>query len=200
MLRHLFCLAFVASAAHAQPVRSDLEVVTTYVLPSGADPLVVLEGGSPVALEGVPGAEPTSRSAVSPAGAVFLSLGATTGFLALGAQQSLKGDPDSGITLALTGLMLGPSVGNLILGEHRDAAIGAGVRTIGAGILAGLWYTEYKRVGTFDLSEEALGAAVIAATVTLLSGTVYDLSTAGANARRARIRPAGAGLALEVRL
>ena len=135
-------------------------------------------------------AEPAARAqpetALTPAGAVLLSVGATAG--AVGAGYLLdrrEGDDGLGAVVIASGLLVGPSVGNLAVGNRRGALIGTGVRTLGLALAAG-------GVATSLMNHSAGGAhvaAVVGGVVLGGGGVVYDLVSAGRYAGRVTVAP-----------
>ena len=178
----------------AVPVLRFLVLATALGPLASAQP-VLEDEGPPAGLEDGP--------RVSQAGAVLLSLGATAGAVGLGVYAPNVVDSDAvAAALVVGGLLVGPSVGNLVQGEYGDAAVGAGLRTLGAGLLAGAFASTFMNAGLNEADTYAVGAAVVVVGVAFLGGSVYDVTTARLNARdaRVRVRPRGAGLALEVGL
>ncbi|WP_420455113.1 hypothetical protein [Rubrivirga sp.] len=199
--------ALVASAASSQPVSG---------LPASRPPT---EAPSP------PTTEPLQTSA---AGAYLASAGATAGSLALGFalyHVLPASDPESdapspravGVAVMAGGALLGPSVGNLVLGAGTDVQRATRIKMAGlaAGAVIALGSTVVI-AGCFGGSACAptvetivyVGAGVAA--VGVVAGTVYDLATIPRNAalaqahregrRTVSLRPGGVGLALSVGL
>jgi hypothetical protein len=141
---------------------------------------------------------PQSPGSLSPAVAVGVPVALTAAAIGVG----LAADVDDGqrAVLIVLGAALGPSAGNLIQGEWADAGIGLGLRAGGAALMLG------GAAGSFwnesDAQRAVLGGVAITGGLVSLSGVVYDVVTAGRNAhaRRVRVAPAGAGLAVSVRL
>ena len=140
----------------------------------------------------------TSKLGLSPSQAFFLSVGATAGSIALGA--SFAGKSDAAYALILGGIALGPSAGNYFQGELRDAAIGAGIRTLGTGLMIGSAFALLDGPSTSALGETMLLTTAGVGATAVIVGAGYDLVTAHKNAGGVGVRPGGAGLALEVRL
>lgn len=149
---------------------------------------------------------------LSPAGALAISTGTTAAGLGLATvlyeagRGSERGVQDAALVLYGVALAAAPSAGNLALGNRRDALIGTGLRAVGAGLVA----VPLSNFGDSGLSTAesltALGGAVL-----FLGGLGYDVVTQArgsrkprhvrrAEARRIRIEPGGAGLALRVGL
>ena len=171
---------------------------------AAAQPLAERAG---VALEAEPappglaaGSDLEAGPRLSPGGAVALSLGATVGTMALGVVASELGSDAVAGALFAGGLLVGPSVGNLVQGEVRDAAVGTGLRVLGAGMMVGALGTVLFVDDVTGAESSAAAAAAVGGTVVLMVGLGHDLRTAHANAGRVSVRPRGAGLALEVGL
>ena len=165
--------------------------------------LAVLVASGP-ALAQRPGSPPDRMGAAE---AVALSAGVTVA--SLGAGYVLASDDDGfgesiGAGLVVFGVVVAPSLGNLLVGERRDALVGAGLRVVGAGAVAyGLSSLCTSDCGDRSrLSTRAILVSVIGGTAVFLVGTGYDLVTQARNARAGRVQvgPGGAGLALTVGL
>jgi hypothetical protein len=109
------------------------------------------------------------------------------------------GDGEMAAVLVSSSLVVGPSAGNLWLGEEDDALTGFLIRTAGAGAMA------YALSG-FDVvaggGSEADVYVFLAGATAYLVGLGYDLRTQYVNgtAARVRVQSAGAGLAVVMRL
>lgn len=160
-----------------------------------------------VSLRGEPGGPHSATKATetaagfgpgpSPAGASLVSAATTAGLAALGALAA-NGDGATAAWLVGASAVVGPSAGNVWLGERSDALAGLALRAAGAGaVIYGMQ--------SFDDDAEpsvAYDVALLAGAATYLVGLGYDLGTQVRNGRAARVRvaPAGAGLAVSVRL
>lgn len=179
-MTRLLALLLVGPAALAQPA---LEVET----PAAIDVSVIeADRGR------------SSTTTITPTQAVLLSVGATAGSIALGA--SVTSIPDVAEVLIIGGIVFGPSAGNFFQGELLDVAIGTGTRALGIGLMIGSSIVLFDGPGTSALGETALLATAGVGAVAVLVGAGYDLVTTHKNAGRVRVRPHGAGLALQVGL
>ncbi|MEM0964338.1 MAG: hypothetical protein AAGK21_17560 [Bacteroidota bacterium] len=117
----------------------------------------------------------------------------------LGAAAMTHGE-GAGLVLVLGGLAVGPSVSNLVLGEYRDATVGAGLRVLGAGVVVGGFAVAFWNES--DLQVSLAEAAMLIGTGTFVAGALHDVVGSAVNAHRQRVRiePRGAGLALTVGL
>ncbi|WP_412062465.1 hypothetical protein [Rubrivirga sp. IMCC45206] len=177
-------LLLATGSASAQP--------TAIRSPEGVD-----VGDAGARLHSVGEFAPSRRATVSPTGAVLISIG-VTGALIGGALQSTEPEGTDARTAALVGagVVLGPSAGNVAVGNARGALLGIGLRLLGGAVgvasaTAGYVITEDRTVAIVLLANGALIS---------LGGTAFDLVSAGAHARRARLRPTPTGLALAVGL
>lgn len=140
---------------------------------------------------------------LSQTGAVLLSLGATAGAVGLGVYApNVVQDDGVAAALIVGGLLVGPSVGNLVQGEYRDAAVGTGLRVLGTSLVTAAFASSFMNNGLTDSQANLAAGAAVVGMVAYLGGSVYDVTTARLNARdgRVQVRPRGAGLALEVGL
>lgn len=163
MLRSLLASVLIASAASAQPTA-----------PTALAPPIV----------------PMSDSAhgVSSTGAVLASLAATGAAVGVGA---LLADSNSDLAtgVIIAGLAVGPSLGNVLQGETRDALIGVGFRVVGGGLFALGANSAFNYGPSSNLEQAGIAVAILGGTAMVLTGTVYDLVTAGTNARRSHFLP-----------
>ena len=125
---------------------------------------------------------------LSPASAVFLSLGATAAGMGLGGLVA-NGDGEAAAVLSGVALALGPSAGNLALGETRDALVGAGLRTAGLALAVGGLAATVDNARLSGLERDALAGLMVVGTVAFVGGLGYDFVTAGRNAGRVTVTP-----------
>lgn len=137
------------------------------------------------------------RIGISPTGAVLISVG-MTGALIGGALASTEAEGTDARTalLVATGMLIGPSAGNIVIGNLRGALIGSGLRLAGGAI--GLSGAGAAFMNDGDLTLPYL--LVASGAVVYLGGTAYDIISAGTHAHRARLRPTATGLTLTVGL
>ncbi|WP_420455112.1 hypothetical protein [Rubrivirga sp.] len=138
--------------------------------------------------------------------AVALSTVPTAASLAVGYLLVERNDDGAslggslGAVLIVGGVAMGPSAGNLVLGEWTDAATGAGLRLVGSALLVGaLVSSAFASEGPSELAV----AAGAGGGLMIVGGAVYDVVTAGVNAgarQGIRVGPGGAGLSLTVGL
>ena len=158
MLKLLVVLALPATLAQAQPAAAESPESQVSVL----------------------------RVRLSPLGASLLSVGATAGLVggALATRQP-EGTDGRTAVLIVAGALLGPSVGNLVVGNESDALMGLGLRVLGGGIgLVGLgsgFMNDGSQVGPAVLL--IVGGAVA------LAGVAHDVVTAGRHVARVQVVP-----------
>ena len=144
-------------------------------------------GGGPVrfrpAESNVP---PRLARRVAPAAAVLLSVAGTVGALGLSV-VAISGNTSNDYLLAGAALIVGPSAGNLVLEEHRDALVGSGLRAAGVGLVLGAYAATWD--GASEAGEMAAGGAAIAGAASYVVGLGYDFVTAGQNAGRVAVSP-----------
>lgn len=132
----------------------------------------------------------SSGATLTPAGAVLLSVGTTAGTVGLGyfldQRPGLRG---TGAALIAVGLLLGPSTGNVVLGNYRDVLIGGGLRLGGTGLAFGAVASTFMNESASDTFVTVAGGAFVVGGVVLLAGTVYDVISAGTYASRVSIAP-----------
>ena len=138
-----------------------------------------------------PDARSRSAAGLSPASAVFLSLGATAGAATVGyALDQRAGDQGLGATLIAVGAFVGPSVGNLALGNVRGALVGTGLRAGGAALVVGGVAASFGN----DSAGPEVEVAIVTGLGLFAGGVVYDLVSAGRYAGRVTVTPTlGAG-------
>ena len=138
---------------------------------------------------GQPDARSRPAAGLSPASAVFLSVGATAAGMGLGGLIA-NGDGEAAAVLAGVALALGPSAGNVALGETRDALVGAGLRTAGLALAVGGVAAMVNDPSPSGAEQGALAGLTVAGTVAFVGGLGYDFVTAGRNAGRVTVSPA----------
>ena len=178
----LAVLLLLAASASAQPVRPDNPPRPVLSVPADGEGRAV---PNPVSTQ--PEARSRPAAGLSPANTLLVSMSATAGGVGLGALVA-NGDGNAAAILAGVAAVLGPSVGNLALGERRDALVGAGLRAGGAGLaLAGL----HASVSDPDpgLGRDALAALTVVGAVAFVGGLGYDLVTSARNAGRVTVAP-----------
>ena len=178
----LVAALLLAASASAQPVRPDNPPRPVLSVPAED------EGRAVPAPTAQAPARARTAAGVTPANAVLISLGSTAGGIGLGALVA-DGDGNAAAILAGVAVVLGPSVGNLALGEHRDALVGAGLRAAGAGLaLTGL----HAAVTDPDsgLRGDVLTALAVVGAAAFVGGVGYDLVTSTRNAGGVTVAPA----------
>ena len=127
-----------------------------------------------------------AQAGLTPASAVLVSVGATAGVVGVGyALDQREGDSGLGAAVIVSGLLVGPSAGNLAVGNRRGALIGTGVRTLGLALVAGGVATSFMN----DSAGTAQAAAVVGGFALGVGGVVYDLVSAGRHAGRVTVAP-----------
>ena len=180
MLRVLAALALFAAPLAAQPTTpaSPPERPVPGQIPSG--------GGPALPRPAEPAARARPAAGLTRASAVLLSVGATAGVAGLGyALDQREGDNGFGAAVIVSGLLVGPSVGNLAVGNRRGALIGTGIRTLGLALVAGGVATSFMN----DSAGDAQAAAIVGGFALGVGGVAYDLISAGRHAGRVTVAP-----------
>jgi hypothetical protein len=183
------------------PARAACALVLATAAPAAASPPSATPAAPPPAftLAPPPGVVPHRRS---PGVALGLSLGVTAGGAALVAAAGAIGDSDLGSGLGLAGslaLLVGPTTGHWY--ANRVANPGLGVRAVSASVgvvaLTGLGLCAFDGI-EIDLDPETdppdqpdddtecslWGALVVTAGVAYVGGTLFEIATAPAAARK----------------
>ena len=183
MTRVLVALALLAAAPlAAQPV-------TPVTPPERPVPGGVPRGGGPaLPRPAEPAARARPAAGLTPSNVVLVSVGATVGAMGLGALLDREpGTGDLGSVVVATGLLVGPSAGNLVQGNVRDALVGTGIRA--GGVALGLVVFGSSGDASFEDSVSDATASVLVTLGAYAGGALYDVVSASRHARRVTVAP-----------
>lgn len=190
----LLVLLGLSASAASQPTafRLDDQLATAATMEYG------------VVWESLPSSRATAETFLLPPSATASLVGSTVATAAgvwLAANVYNLGDrednwvQDAGLVLIAVAPTVAPSVGNLWLGENRDALIGLGIRAVGTGAMVyGL--SRYQ----FDGPPNGSEFVFLAGAATFLTGLGYEVVTQHRNGTRARVQLQQAGMGVGLRL
>ncbi|MEM1117834.1 MAG: hypothetical protein AAGJ11_15085, partial [Bacteroidota bacterium] len=160
-------------------------LVLVWLLALGATALAQPAPSSPAApvaqelrIDGsaLPAAVRTAARPVSPEVAAVLSAAATGGTVGVGYLLDRRASGGGfGAVVILGGLLVAPSVGNLVQRNDRDALIGFGVRTLGLSLAAGGVVSSFMNDSAGTIHAVVIGGGFVLGA----SGIIYDIVSAG---------------------